>query len=49
MGQRSGPFGTSVTIKSRAAIVMPMVAIQTSVKLTRPLARFCMTFLSEPS
>ena len=28
---------------------MLLVAIQTSVKLTRPLTRFCITFLSEPS
>jgi hypothetical protein len=47
--QLSGPCGTRVTIKSRAAIVMLLVAIQTSVKLARPLTRLCMTFLSEPS
>jgi hypothetical protein len=47
--QLSGLCGTRLTIKSRAAIAMPMVAIQTSEALTRPLTRFCMTFLSEPS
>ena len=46
--QLSGPCGTKLTISSRAEIVMLTVPIQTSATLTRPLTRFCMTFLSEP-